>query len=296
MEKLVAQLRQNLDVVWQPNKATRTRFLSDDPMDGRPSCSQEDFEQPRLRKCVFDLAAIDLKRSSRMGGGLDGYLWKVWFGEQAFVLKVFWDAVPPQFPHYFAAQREGQNAALLQMMEAAVEDAASGSEFPILVNPRPETKSEAMGNTRAFSDQGRRGQLPSQGSGAATMAISSIPRIKKCYGWTRIHGSTISVAWPKKLHPGTLRVDRKVTREFSASEEYIAILYEYVDERDNEHAAVERAADFYWHAGFGYTMSSAARNWKDGVLVDLSDIVHVSGYGWNQGGYGPRSAAMILLD
>ncbi|KAH8677055.1 hypothetical protein BGZ61DRAFT_74068 [Ilyonectria robusta] len=96
-----------------------------------PGYSAEDFETPQLRRCPFDPATIDWTYSSRIDGGLDGYIWRVWFGaDSPYVLKVFWDAEPPEFYHYFAAQRECQNSALLQMMETAVQQAAT-SVIPI---------------------------------------------------------------------------------------------------------------------------------------------------------------------
>ncbi|RWA03008.1 hypothetical protein EKO27_g12097 [Xylaria grammica] len=232
--------------------------------------------------------------------GVDGHLWKVWFkGSGPYVLKVFWDTSSAA-TRYFAAKRECQNAALLQMMHAAVEDSMAGSAaLPIYVHPRPKTRDEARGNTLAFSDEGRRGELAGQAAAAAadggttTMQITSVPRLRKCYGWTKVHGHTLWHTWPAPMRPRALRLP-KFTRSFSDSQEYLAIVYEYVEEGENEPAAVETAADFFWRAGFGYTLSSAERNWKSGVLVDLSDIVHASSRGWNEKGYGTRSAARIL--
>jgi hypothetical protein len=274
-------------------------------MDGAPCCSLEDLERPRLRQCIYDPADINWTVSFRIGGGLDGYLWKVWFGDRGpYVMKVvgnprlisppfylpdvqFWDAEPPPFIHYFAAQRECQNAALLQMMEAAVEEAASGVTPPVLVNPRPQDRADALRNTLAFSNEKR--QAP-ETTDINTLEISSMPRMKKCHGWLRLSNNLIQ-SWPKP--PETLRVG-KITRQLSGDKEYIAIIYEYIDEGENKESAVEQAAEFLWRVGFGYTMSSAARNWKSGVLVDLSDIVHASGYGWHPRGYGPRSADKVL--
>lgn len=69
--------------------AAAVPYLDDKLLDGAPSCSAADFKTPRLRKCPFDLTTIDWNFSSRIDGGLDGYLWKVWFGEDGpYVLKV----------------------------------------------------------------------------------------------------------------------------------------------------------------------------------------------------------------
>lgn len=64
-------------------------FLNDSYMHGSPSCSEVVFKAPRLRRCSFNLADIDWKSSVRIGGGLDGYLWKVTFGGDApYAIKV----------------------------------------------------------------------------------------------------------------------------------------------------------------------------------------------------------------
>lgn len=192
--------------------AAAAPYRDDRRMDGAPTCSAADFETLRLRRCPFDLATIDWKSSSRMDGRLDGYIWKVWFGEDGpYVLKVvsslhyspcsavspthlfllslqFWDTGPHGFVHYFAVQREWQNAALLQMMEAAVQQAATGLSPPALVNANPRTKRDAKANIYAFSCEGRQRQSPSPGEIPETIEISSIPHMKKCYGWLTVSG------------------------------------------------------------------------------------------------------------
>ena len=64
-------------------------FCCDDLLEGDPSCSKANFSRPQLRKCCFNATDIDWKRSSLVGGGRDGYVWKVWFGEDGpYALKV----------------------------------------------------------------------------------------------------------------------------------------------------------------------------------------------------------------
>ncbi|KAK1762574.1 hypothetical protein QBC33DRAFT_481372 [Phialemonium atrogriseum] len=294
MEGLVSRLRlaQQIKTIDRAqSEASKVPFLDNKWMDGPPSCSEADFKTPRLRQCAFDIATINWKSSACIDGGLDGYLWKVWFGEDGpYVLKVFWDAEPPDFRHYYAVQRECQNSALLQMIEAAVHQAAIEST-PILVNGNPKTKDDAMANVCAFSHEGRQRQSSAGSSGVT--AISSIPRMRKCYGWLRFSGQ-IFLKMPARLRAPTLHID-KVKRTMSADREYIAIVYEYVEEVENDPAVVEEVAAFFWLAGFSHTISPAARNWKSGVLVDLSDIVHPGGYGWHPKLYGPRKANRLLI-
>lgn len=69
--------------------AAAVPFRNDQCMAGPPSCSASDFKTPRLRRCPFDLTTINWNSSSRLGGGLDGYVWKVWFGADGpYALKV----------------------------------------------------------------------------------------------------------------------------------------------------------------------------------------------------------------
>lgn len=64
-------------------------FLDDTLMQGPPNYSEEDFETPRLRRCLFDLATVDWKSAICIDGGLDGYTWRVCFGKDGpYVLKV----------------------------------------------------------------------------------------------------------------------------------------------------------------------------------------------------------------
>ncbi len=70
--------------------AAKVAFRDDALLVGPPSCTAADFKKPRLRRRPFDPA--DLRFEARLGGGLDGYVWKVHFGDQApFALKVVSD-------------------------------------------------------------------------------------------------------------------------------------------------------------------------------------------------------------
>ncbi|PNY19955.1 Uncharacterized protein TCAP_07433 [Tolypocladium capitatum] len=98
---MVARLRRAQEV--KPISRARSDslkfpFLDSNWMHGPPGCSASDFKMSRLRRCTFDLAAIDWKSFVRIGGGLDGYLWKVSFGgDGPYAMKVFWDTEPPEF-------------------------------------------------------------------------------------------------------------------------------------------------------------------------------------------------------
>lgn len=62
-------------------------FLDVSPMIGPPSCTEQAFEESLLRHCVLDPSTLVWEK--RLGGGLDGYVWKVRFGNKGpFALKL----------------------------------------------------------------------------------------------------------------------------------------------------------------------------------------------------------------
>lgn len=68
-------------------RAMSTIFLNEKHMKGPPRFRKADLKLPRLRHCAFDPETVVFE--SRIGGGKDGYVWRVNFnGEGPFVLKV----------------------------------------------------------------------------------------------------------------------------------------------------------------------------------------------------------------
>ena len=64
-------------------------FLSNTIMSGPAGCKVEDFRRPRLRKCPFDLKSISWKDAKVLGYGVDGWVWRVNFGDRGpFALKL----------------------------------------------------------------------------------------------------------------------------------------------------------------------------------------------------------------
>ena len=166
---------------------------------------------------------------------------------------------------------------------------------PVLVLDSPETEEEARCNFYAFSEESRQAQPSSSyGIPIGTRLIHSIPRMVQCYGWLKLSGSLFQ-KMPAKMRAPPIEVDN-IHRSIRFDVEYIAVVYELVEEGVNNPVDVERVADFLWHAGFSYTLSSLARNWIHGVLVDLSDIVHFGGFGWKKELYGMRRANRILIE
>ncbi|KAI0387109.1 hypothetical protein F5Y04DRAFT_76962 [Hypomontagnella monticulosa] len=272
-------------------------FLSEQLMSEPLSCTAADFKTPRLRKCVFDLNSIDWRHSRRIGTGWDGCSWKIRIRghDRLYALKLFWDTEPGSCsPYtsssgYHAPQRESQNNAILQQIQAAIENVEGP---PIMINPNPKRRSHALKNTYMFSQEGRQAGLPN--AKFEPMIISKMPRMRQCYGWVKISRSTLNT-WPPHARPQPW-VDDRLRRFISSNGDHIAIIYEYIKETEdgNDPAAVKEVTDFLWRVGFGYSPASLARNWKNGVLIDLSDIIHASGYMWHEMHYGPREADQVL--
>jgi hypothetical protein len=118
--------------------------------------------------------------------------------------------------------------------------------------------------------------------------------MKKCYGWLTLTGHVLK-GLHLRLRAPVLTID-KVTRSIAADKEYIAIVYEYVEEGDPDPELMQEALDFFWLAGFSRTYSPLLKNWVSRVLVDLSDIIPPRGYGWKPKLYrdGPGSAHLIV--
>lgn len=152
----------------------------------------------------------------------------------------------------------------------------------------PKTKEDAIDNLFAFSDEGRREPVP---EGSEILPVPRIPRMRECYGWLKISGQVLLNL--DSMRPPVLTISKE-RREILPGKEYIAVVYEYVDEGTNDPGVVQEVLDFLWLAGFCYGLSPAERNWKRGMLVDLADIVHPGGFGWGKEIYRRRTAAWAL--
>lgn len=269
---------------------TSRPFYDEAPMIGPPDCSEAAFAQPLLRRCPFDLEAISWV--ALLSGGLDGLAWKVMVGEQGpFVIKVFWDTKPPPwYQLYYAAQREAENAALLEKMTAAVSH--DTDTLPIRVHARPVGYEDAIDNLLAFSTEGRQRQ---QVRSADSVQISSVPRMKKCFGWLKIDGEYLYNLPHWRLRPISVRLPKYGDRCVVRGQQHFVIMYEYIPEGDNDTGQMQQVLDFLWQAGFEYTQTLQKENWKSGVLVDLSDIRSPLDDRWHPKGYRKRDASRAFL-
>ncbi len=81
---------------WSRTKPRADGFRNDQEMtDEPPDCSEADFKEPKLRKCLLDPQTISWQNAKLLGGGVDGCVWRVFFGSRGpYVLKVVSSSIP----------------------------------------------------------------------------------------------------------------------------------------------------------------------------------------------------------
>ncbi|KAL3954498.1 hypothetical protein ACCO45_010061 [Purpureocillium lilacinum] len=216
--------------------ARQMRATDDIPLEDKPCCSKAAFERPRLRKCPHDLSTVDWEKAVPLGGGLDGYVWKVYFGTNGpFALKVCSKRLPPD---------------------------------SIIIKSSPSSNHDARANLLAFSDEQRQIRQSQQTTlNDRDMIISTVPPMTQCYGWLKVDGQAFR-KMPHSVRPPTTKVD-KLIRGFSTDKSYFGIVYEYVAGAQNDQDLVEEVDLFFYRAGFGYTLSPDRRNWVRMVVASL---------------------------
>lgn len=160
----------------------------------------------------------------------------------------FW--IPDKFVDstaYSAVHRECQNAALLQMLRAAVDKTtltssagADESIGPPLVHPNPMDFFTASDNLFAFSDEIRRRrreqkqkQTQPPPSEQEEVPVVTMPRFVKCYGWLPCNVHDLMEKMPRHIRLRGFRVDRKLYRSFDPERtDFIGIVYEYIRSND----------------------------------------------------------------
>ncbi|OAA68467.1 hypothetical protein SPI_00662 [Niveomyces insectorum RCEF 264] len=223
--------------------------MTDELMDvaTSPRVTIKNLARPRLRRCPFDIDTIDWQRARLLGAGTDGCVYRVHFGDQGpFALKLFW--IPDtilEYPEYSAVHRECQNAALLQLLRASVDQAAAaaktvatggtpdGPTVPPLVNPNPIDFFTASDNLFSFSEEVRYNHqvraAENKPPPSRLVPVTSMPRFAECYGWLPCNVHELIKKMPRRIHSYGFHVDRKTYRCFDeARTDFIGIVYEYI--------------------------------------------------------------------
>ena len=183
---------------------------------------------------------------------------------------------------YFSAQRESQNAALLEKIAHALTH--DTETLPIRLHAEPHTFDDAADNLMAFCAEWRERQ---EIKNADAVQISSLPRMKKCFGWLKVDEAQLC-AVPGPLGPTVVKLHGCADMSFPEDRQYFAIVYEYIPEGENDTGQMQLVLDFLWRAGFDFSQSLRKENWKSGVAVDFSDFISPMGYCWNERRYRRR--------
>ncbi|KAI9154719.1 hypothetical protein HJFPF1_07276 [Paramyrothecium foliicola] len=204
-----------------------------------------------------------------------------------------WDTETPAPPHHFAAHSECQNAALFQMIQAAL-SAEKAEGGLILINPSPKTRKAAEANLFSFSDEQRAHNATLEVADTNRLEqITQAPRLRKCYGWMRFTGQELFNRLPWGLSPARIEI-YKVKRTVDAQSTYIAFVYEFIEAGPSPSDKIQEALDFFWKTGFSYVPIMRQNNSENGILLDHSEIVHSNGAGWNANFFWTRPAKFSL--
>ncbi|KAB5576235.1 hypothetical protein GE09DRAFT_619468 [Coniochaeta sp. 2T2.1] len=238
-------------------------FISDQPNIGDPSLHWADFETPKLRRFPHSNNPCLELPNNYLGGGVDGFVFKAEIDGHPVAVKIFLHNRQPEpvdgIGFYWAFERECINCALLQMIDASLQRAAT-TKRPIYVLSRPTTKAEALRNLWAFSDEGNvQCDPPPQYSQFNPPDV----QINKCLGWTKLTGRSILQALNRA----------RILTDIKSDETYFPIVYDFVPKGKLEADTILSQLDFFHVAGF-YNVPFNPTNWLGrGVLVDFSDIV-----------------------
>lgn len=175
------------------------------------------------------------------------------------------------------------------MIQAAIDCA----DEPIYLNPRPKTKKHALINLQNFSAECRNREKLKKLPNA--VPYTSLPPIKKCFGWTKVSGQELWKLSPNS-RPPTYDLDH-VRKDIWPQKEYFAIVYEFIPEGCLDKNVVQSQLDFYWLVGFCFTPTMRPDNWKgDGILIDMADLICPWHAGWSIGSYYRRLARLIVKE
>jgi hypothetical protein len=166
------------------------------------------------------------------------------------------------------------------MIQSAVQD----STEPVYLNPEPKSFEDAVANLKAFSDEGRQEQRFRDEMGA--VQYTSTPRLRGCFGWTKVSGENLFSLPPEK-RPPCVKLDGLV-RQMHSDQDYFAIVYEFVPQCRVVAAmdVMQSQLDFFWLVGFCFVPFMRTKEWfRFGVFMDMSDLMCPWHAGWFNAGY-----------
>lgn len=149
---------------------------------------------------------------------------------------------------------------------------------PVRILPVPEDRIEARSNLMAFCDE-QRAKQKLHDMGEDEIQVTSMPRLRRCYGWMRVTSAQLHAKIPRRRWPEYIDAG-EWARGPENNRDYLAMVYEYIEDGENIPEKMQETIDFLHDTGFHYTICTMLRNWKNSMLIDFSDIIHVGGNGW----------------
>lgn len=177
------------------------------------------------------------------------------------------------------------------MMEAAV------ASDPVLVYTHPYGRVDAKENYFSFSEENAISKLGVKVDStlpSGTKLISEMPPMVQCYGWVKFNSDVLE-GLPISLQ-ATHDEAHKVRKLVGSHMDCVAIVYKFIEDVKNRTGPVGKVDSFLWFAGFAFANEPEEKSWRNSMLVDHSEIIHIHGYGWNEEDYMDRSAEQIIND
>ncbi|CEJ93259.1 hypothetical protein VHEMI08864 [[Torrubiella] hemipterigena] len=245
----------------------------------RGSLSWRSIENPVLQEFPIDTI---LKWKQIVGAGVDGFVSIIeLYGGEKRVVKVYWEQDHPKDLTYWAFQREYQNAAIISIIKAQARTAeADGRNIFLYDSPCNEAQVEE--NLHAFFPKEQQGSIPPESS---IVPFGHIEKLQQSYGWLKIDAQEL-VEKCKRMGsiPGYTKC-RKLQRHLLNSGDYYGIVYDYVEKGENDFEQITRQQSLYLRLGFLFDGRYLEQNWRDSILVDLSDIVAFNKLDWSINNY-----------
>lgn len=154
------------------------------------------------------------------------------------------------------------------MITTSLEQAAANGK-PVYLNPKLNTREDAIGNLKCFSAEYSDNYPKRFGP------VIFKTTINPCHGWTIVDGLDINRRLYKSRGTPALQNRR-----------YFAIIYDYVSKGKLEDEAVQAQLDFFYLSGF-ICLPVEERNWRGaGTLVDFSDLLAAHSPMWRSCRFG----------
>ncbi|KAI0894922.1 hypothetical protein F4806DRAFT_497630 [Annulohypoxylon nitens] len=238
------------------------------PLEGPPATTEKALKKLKLRR--FPASVEDIEWLQYVGHGEEGHVYLARINDYGNVaVKVFWHTFRPPpagriLRFTWPLETESQIVDLMQKLEAAMSEVKNNPEQTIMIKPGPQIRNDAQANVMAFSKEAR--ESSDKSADESTKPPPPFPPCRLCHGWFAIENSRLPKVRPR-MH-----------RQPDPSGTSIAFVYEYVEDVSVNLACAQKFFDFFYEVGLG--IGFRPRNWRDGRLLDMNDIMLPSQKRW----------------